>query len=670
MDHTLSREESKRLMSLLGLSMDQWGNFPIMRKAFLTKCKILHPDKGGDQELAKELISLYKRAQESAAALNPDTQFSTTQIPTYGTPEWEEWWRSFNQEFDIFCNEQFDRSDSEEEYQSQPPSQSQARSPSPEPEPSTSGYDSQSQSQRFKRGADEEDSQQSQATPPKRKKDNKKPTEMPDDLLPFLSAAILSNKTVTNFLVYTTIEKSEYLYRKLRERYKATFISRHRLEAAGFVYMITPSRHRVTAVQNFASALCSVSFLIIKAVIKPFECYQHLCLPPYNKDMENLDGGLNRDFFDVPEEAARLVSWKQITDYALATNCDDVFLLMGQYKEFAQEVEGCKKCDEKIFYEHYNYHKMHTENAQVFLDCRNQKTICQQAVDGVIAQRRLTVAQMTREQLLAARFKELFARMDSYFSAKSSKDIKHYMAGAVWYMHFFPGIDMKDFITEFLQAMVDNIPKRRYWLFTGPVNTGKTTLASALLDLCGGKSLNINMPFDKLNFELGVAIDQFMVVFEDVKGQVSDNKDLPPGQGIHNLDNLRDYIDGAVPVNLEKKHLNKKTQIFPPGLVTCNEYVLPITLKVRLCRRIKFTFNKNQFLALRRTDCLYRHRILQSGISLLLLLIYECGIDEFDKEVQELVEKWKKRIDEDIGDYLIDDMKANCAEGKDLFHKR
>ncbi|ACI16489.1 putative small T antigen [Myotis polyomavirus VM-2008] len=85
MDHTLSREESKRLMSLLGLSMDQWGNFPIMRKAFLTKCKILHPDKGGDQELAKELISLYKRAQESAAALNPDTQFSTTQVCQSGT---------------------------------------------------------------------------------------------------------------------------------------------------------------------------------------------------------------------------------------------------------------------------------------------------------------------------------------------------------------------------------------------------------------------------------------------------------------------------------------------------------------------------------------------------------------------------------------------------------
>lgn len=493
---------------------------------------------------------------------------------------------------------------------------------------------------------------------------------MPEDLLPFLSAAILSNKTVTNFLVFTTVEKSELLYVKIKDRFKATFISRHKLDCHGFVYVITPTRHRVSAVQNFACSLCSVSFLIVKAVTKPFECYQHLCLAPYEKDFENIDGGLNRDFFDVPEEAARLVSWKMIAEYALQTHCEDIFLLMGQYQEFAQEVEGCKKCDEKVFFEHYNYHSCHHENACIFLDCRNQKTICQQAVDGVIAQRRLTVAQMTREQLLVLRFKELFARMENFFSAKSKKDIKHYMAGAVWYMHFFPGMDMKDLVLEFLQAMVDNIPKRRYWLFTGPVNTGKTTLACALLDLCGGKALNVNMPFEKINFELGVAIDQFMVVFEDVKGQISENKELPTGQGINNLDNLRDYLDGAVPVNLEKKHLNKKTQIFPPGIVTCNEYVIPVTLKVRLCRRIKFTFSKNQYLAFKRTDCLCRHRIVQNAISLMLLLLYECGVDEFHQELHETVEKWKKRIDEDIGDYVIDDMKANCAEGKDLFFKR
>lgn len=84
MDHILTREESKRLMSLLGLPMAQWGNFPLMRKAFLTKCKILHPDKGGDQEMAKELIGLYKRVESSVSALNPDSHFSTTQVCSGG----------------------------------------------------------------------------------------------------------------------------------------------------------------------------------------------------------------------------------------------------------------------------------------------------------------------------------------------------------------------------------------------------------------------------------------------------------------------------------------------------------------------------------------------------------------------------------------------------------
>ncbi|BAX01889.1 small T antigen [Rhinolophus hildebrandtii polyomavirus 1] len=80
MDHTLTRAESLRLMELLSLPMEQYGNFPLMRKAFLQKCKILHPDKGGNQELAKELISLYKRLEELLPTLNPEEGFSTTQV--------------------------------------------------------------------------------------------------------------------------------------------------------------------------------------------------------------------------------------------------------------------------------------------------------------------------------------------------------------------------------------------------------------------------------------------------------------------------------------------------------------------------------------------------------------------------------------------------------------
>ncbi|AWD33774.1 small T antigen [Panthera leo polyomavirus 1] len=80
MDHILTREESKRLMELLNLPMTEYGNFPLMRRAFLKACKILHPDKGGNAEQAQELISLYRKLEESLPSLNPQESFTTDQV--------------------------------------------------------------------------------------------------------------------------------------------------------------------------------------------------------------------------------------------------------------------------------------------------------------------------------------------------------------------------------------------------------------------------------------------------------------------------------------------------------------------------------------------------------------------------------------------------------------
>ncbi|BAQ55552.1 large T antigen [Bat polyomavirus 6a] len=617
MDHALTREESVRLMQLLKLPMEQYGNFSLMRKAFLRECKNLHPDKGGNPELAKELITLYRKLEEQA--------------PPYGTPEWDRWWEEFN---DLFCHETFDRSDDEEEQRKRPAS--------PESEPECS-----------------------QATPPKKKKKDH-PKDMPEDLQQFLSNAILSNKTVSSFLIFTTAEKSTLLYGKLRDRFKATFVSRHKQQGSdgeAFVFLITPSRHRVSAINNFCNSLCSVSFIIVKGVIKEYNLYVHLCVEPYVKLQESIPGGLSRDFFDTPEEAAKNVSWKMIAEFALDLMCDDIFLLMGMYKEFAEDPKSCAKCEAKIISDHFQNHFHHYENALLFLDCRNQKAICQQAVDGVIAHRRVQTAQLSREQQLAERFKKLFEKMENLFGARSKVTLRTYMAGVAWFDSLFPDKSFKELLLDFLECMVNNVPKKRYWFFTGPVNTGKTTLAAALLDLCGGKSLNVNMPFEKLNFELGVAIDQFMVIFEDVKGQVSENKNLPTGQGINNLDHLRDYLDGAVKVNLEKKHLNKKSQIFPPGIVTANEYKVPFTLRVRFCKTLTFQFRKNLYLSLRKTEDLGTYRVLQNGICLLLFLVYHCEIEDFSECLHKTVEQWKERISQEVslGDYL--DFKSNIQKG-------
>ncbi|BAZ96592.1 large T antigen [Rhinolophus simulator polyomavirus 2] len=629
MDHKLSREESVKLMELLKLPLEQYGNFPLMRKAFLQRCKVMHPDKGGDPEMAKELISLYKRLEECLPPLHTEEGFSTSQIPTYGTPEWEEWWKEFNSEFDLFCHET--------EFEDDPPSPN-------------------------KRKAEDEDSPSgSQATPPKKKKENTTPGDIPEDLTEFLSQAIFSNKTLNCFLVYTTLEKSSFLYKKLSDKYKPTFISRHKRDD-GFIFLITSNRHRVSAVLNYCRALCSVSFVIVKGVIKEYPCYTCLCNPPYAVLEESIQGGLGAEFFDNPEEAAKNVSWKLLAEFALEIMCDDLHLLIGLYKEFAEPLDLCKKCDEKLITDHYKFHKEHRENALHFLECRNQKSICQQAVDGVIAKRRVDCAQLSRKQQLSARFLKLFDKMETMFNSRGSVTLEIYMAGVCWFDCLFP--EMKQLIWDYLECVTHNIPKKRYWLFTGPVNTGKTTFAAALLDLCGGKSLNVNMPFEKISFELGVAIDQFTVVFEDVKGQQSDNKKLPPGQGISNLDNLRDYLDGAVKVNLEKKHLNKKTQIFPPGIVTANEYNFPMTLKVRFCKTLRFLFHPNLWLSLRKTEALNRHRVLQNGCTLLLLLVYYCDVTDFASELHERVTYWKQRIQEEVSDGKIFDMLVQCKAGK------
>ncbi|AKC98335.1 small t antigen [Sheep polyomavirus 1] len=60
MDRALNREEARELMKLLELDMSLYGNLPVMRRAFLAKCKELHPDKGGDGNQMKRLNVLYR----------------------------------------------------------------------------------------------------------------------------------------------------------------------------------------------------------------------------------------------------------------------------------------------------------------------------------------------------------------------------------------------------------------------------------------------------------------------------------------------------------------------------------------------------------------------------------------------------------------------------------
>ncbi|API65509.1 large T antigen [Betapolyomavirus lepweddellii] len=626
MDRALSRKESKELMTLLGLPMSFYGHLPVMRKAFIKKSKEYHPDKGGDEDKCKRLTCLYRKLEDNVKKHRDfddlwggaGPSWRSADIPPYGTPDWDQWWDAFNKDWgseeDLHCNETLDPSDDESTQDTQ------------------------------------------ESTPPKKKRK----FDFPESVIKFLSKAIVSNKTYDKFAIGTNIEKSCSLYKKILDKYNVLFISRHQHEDIVIILLLTGSKHRTSAIENFCMKFCTYSFVCCRAVLNDKEMYEVMCEEPFQKIEESVEGGLFND-----DEKEPSVSWVKIQEYALENEIEDVLLLMGLYLDLAKPLSNCMACLEEKILTHCRFHKQHYENAKLFKESRSQKNICQQAVDGVLAARRVQLVNMKREDLLCLRFKKILSKMEILFGAKGNGDLKIYLAGAAWLHCLLPKFE--ETVYDIIKAFTLNAPKKRYYLFQGPLNSGKTTLAAALLDLLGGKALNINIPKEKLGFELGMAIDQFMVVFEDVKGDKSaEDHELPRGFGMGNLDDLRDYLDGCVPVNLEKKHLNKRSQVFPPGIVTSNHYEIPLTLRCRFVRILHFRKKIYLEKSLQNSSYLLYNRILQSGVTLLLLLIYHLPVEEFEVDLQEKVIMWKQRIDEDVGDHLYRTFLARVAQGIDI----
>ncbi|AGV77095.1 large T antigen [African elephant polyomavirus 1] len=626
MDRALNREDSKSLMGLLGLNMEQYGNVPLMYNRYKKKCLQYHPEKGGNATIMKELNRLWTQftcSLEKVRRQDEEGQsWSRSEVPTYGTPEWEAWWSDFNRDYD---------------------------------DGSSSAAEDETDNAQFNTNF-----RPTFSTPPKKK--TEAPSDFPQCLDEYLSKALFSNKTVQCFLIYTTKDKAMRLYHILMEKFNPTFLSRHSFEFNSMLFLLTPKKHRVTAIYNFCAKHCVVSFLKVKAPLNPFLCYGRLCKAPFCMQQESVPGGLRDNYYAPDEqEGSKQVCWKTIAKYASDIECTDVYLLLGFYTEFEEDPDLCTKCDHHTTPMHFLHHRQHHSNAKLFAESKNQKSVCTQAVDRVIGQLRVKMTLTSRRDLLTGRFQKLLKDMEFMFGAYGSADLKLYMCGVAWYSCFF--LNFHNFIAGFLKCMVDNIPKHRYYLFKGPIDSGKTTLASALLDLCGGRSLNVNGPFDRLTFELGCAMDQFMVCLDDVKGSMPEDKRLPTGQGVANLDHLRDHMDGCVDVNLEKKHSNKKPQKFPPGVVTMNNYTLPMTLTARFCSIVQFKPKAYLRNSLKNTDDLLRHRVLNSGITLFLLLIYFCDVNDFVSDLHEDIRGWKQRMDSTVSPTAFMQMKRNVGMG-------
>ncbi|QLH64630.1 LT Antigen [California sea lion polyomavirus 2] len=670
MESVLTKEEKTELLQLLELNPSCYGNVPLMQAKYKRAALKYHPDKGGDEEKMKRLNVLFTKFFSGCAYLREDNPTPTYEdIPQYGTSAWERWWENFNanEDDDLCCSESLDSSDDEgpttsKASKSSPTASSSKASRSPRTPPCAfSPPESPDSPPKKKRRTTSPDaSQQSFSTPPKQKK-KPVPEDFPEDIRPFLSNAILSNRTLNAFAIYTTKEKAIQLGERLN-RFNYNYQGLFQFNDFGIILMLTVAKHRTSAIANFCKKECTHSFCITKAVLKVMECYATLSKDPYIIIRESPSSGLNDFLFEDPtNKPPPGLNWVQLSEFAVQIKCEDPLLLMGIYLDFAKPLGNCTKCSARILKLHYQNHEKQHENAILFKECKSQKNACQQAVDAYMASKRLMLLESSRQDILCEKFNEMFEKMEDVFV--SSIPIIQHMAGVAWLSCLLPDID--DLVVQLLQYFVDNIPKRRYVCFKGPINSGKTTLAAALLNLVSGKTLNINCPSDKLNFELGCAIDQFIVVFEDVKGQIGENKNLIPGQGMHNLDNLRDHLDGSVKVNLERKHMNKRSQIFPPGIITMNEYQIPLTLQARFVKTV--TFRPKQFLrtSIEKNQILMQMRVIQSGLTLLALLVWWQPVAAFDERLQQKVVYWKEVLGKYVPLTMFTDMKANIQNGKD-----
>ncbi|WAA14044.1 Large T antigen [Lyfec polyomavirus MAF4] len=568
------------------------------------------------------------------------------------------------QDSDLYCNESLESSP-------EPPSSSFPEDASDAPDSSYASQEPPSPPQPprgmpRKRGFDDGTSSSASSrsfnsTPPKAKKtaENHHPADFPSPLIDFLSHAVYSNKTVSAFAVFSTLEKVTLLYEKI-DKFKIDFKSRHKYRdpngtLAGVLFFLTLSRHRVSAIKNFCATFCTVSFLIVKGVNKCPEFYRACCNDPFLLLEQSREGVFSYEFDRA--EVKEGVSWNMIAEFAERHKIDDALIIMAHYLDFAKPFP-CDKCFGKGLKPHKDHEKEH-KNAKLFKDAKSQKNICQQAADVVQAKLRLRLMECTREELLVDKFQKQLQRLKEL----DPIPMLEHMAGVAWYCCLF--FEFEDKLIEILKLLTENCPKHRNCLFIGPINSGKTSFAAALLDLLEGKALNVNCPADKLPFELGCAIDRFAVVFEDVKGQTSLNKTLQPGQGINNLDNLREHLDGAVPVNLEKKHVNKKTQIFPPCIVTSNDYLYPPTLLARFALTLRFEPREHLRKSLEANHHFQKHRILQDGLTLFMALVWLVPVAKFHNTLREDVKTWKAIINAEVGNEKFCKMIENIESGID-----
>lgn len=263
-----------------------------------------------------------------------------------------------------------------------------------------------------------------------------------------------------------------------------------------------------------------------------------------------------------------------IVSYAISHNVTNVLTLMSMYSHLAKP---CIYSNAEN--DHLEEHSEHLENAISFNYLGDRKRAATNAVNCVIADR--------FQQTLHEKPWSFIERKVKEYSDKLYviDDVENLIGSAYLYSHVIFK-KFKPLSLIIFNTFTEGRPRRRWTILKGPYKSGKTSYAAAICKFFEGVNINVNVDKNRLSFFLGNAIGRRFVLFDDVKGRSVDNT-LTSGYGFKNLDDLRDHLDGHTEVLLEKKNQQPLEQIFPPGIITCNDYFIEPALLERVNGPIK-----------------------------------------------------------------------------------
>lgn len=262
-----------------------------------------------------------------------------------------------------------------------------------------------------------------------------------------------------------------------------------------------------------------------------------------------------------------------LVNFALRNEIADVLTLMYEYSHLATPCDRQNPSNE-----HLDDHTDHQTNAISFNHLGDRRRAATNAINCVVAKLFSELKNEKPADFISRKCKELG---DKIFEIEDPQ-----IFGESWYYCTMIFKKFKILSHIILNNFLEGKPRNRWVVLTGEYKSGKTTYAAAFTKFFEGVSINLNCDRSRLSFFLGNAIGKRFVLFDDVKGTPPKKSGLPYGHGFKNLDDLRDHLDGHIEVQLEKKNHQPISQVFPPGIITCNRY----NIEQSLIERVKGPF--------------------------------------------------------------------------------